>query len=303
MEIRHIKYFKAVAEELSFSEAAKKLFVAQPAISQQISDLENEIGVKLFHRSKRQVILTPAGNIFYKRADQILEQIDDAINEAQRASKGQVGDLIIGFIGSPVHQFMPQLIQDFREKFNGVRVSLVQMEPEQQTEALLNNKIHVSFSRPINNVIYPQLESHLVYTDSFVAALPHDHELSSKDKLTAEDLINEPLILLSRKASRSYFEMMLSFFDEYKRRPEIVSEPNDIQTIMTLVQARCGIAIVPSCVRHTVADKVKFIALEPNNITVDLCMHWRSDQDNVISEAFIELAKEMQLEKELELTS
>lgn len=295
MELRHLKYFKTVAEELSFSEAAKKLFVAQPAISQQISDLEKELGVSLFHRSKRQVILTPAGNILYKHVNNILDQVEIAAKETVRASKGQVGELVIGFIGTPVHQFMPDLINSFKDKYDGVKISLEHMNPEKQVQALINNEIQVSFSRPINNSIYPQLESHLVYTDSFVAALRSDHPLAQKDSLTPEDLVNEPLILLSRKSSRSYFELMLSFFNDIKRRPEIFAEPEDLQTMMTLVLARCGIAIVPSCAEHTIRDDIKLIPLRPDSIKVDLCMHWNKEQDNVIAEAFIELAKEVEV--------
>ena len=296
MELRHLRYFTAVAQELSFSEAAKKLFVAQPAISQQIAFLEDELGVKLFHRSKRHVILTPAGNIFYREAVKILNQSEIAIDQAVRASKGLLGYLNIGFLGPPVLHFLPDLVKDFRALFPGIKINLYELNPPEQLEALMNNTIDVGFSRPRNPELYPNISAHTVFKDIFMAVVPENHPLADKKRVTAKDLLYQPLIILSQKVSKSHLHTVINFFADLKESPEIAFEASDTQTILTMAEAECGIGIVPACVENLRHRGVKFLPLSPKKVLTSLCMHWVKGRDDVGLKAFIDLTKGYDIE-------
>ncbi len=180
MELRHLRYFVAVAEELHFGRAAQRLQMAQPPLSQQIRQLEQELGVELLYRTKRTVRLTEAGLAFLHQARQILVQSEQAIEVAQRASRGEVGRLAIGFVGSATYSLLPTAVRSFRHQFPDVRLMLHEMTTSEQIEALHDDRIQVGFIRP--PISDDKLSVETVLQESFVAVLPEAHPLATQTR-------------------------------------------------------------------------------------------------------------------------
>src|SRR6202048_136349 len=157
MELRHLRYFQAVADELSFTRAATRLRVAQSAVSAQIQDLENELGVVLLERSRRRVRLTAAGQTFNEAAERILRSVEEASRQARRIGQGEYGTLAVGFIGSQSHEWMPRVLKRFRAKYPEVEVTLSEMHPSQQLDALLARTLDVGLVGPIDGKLPPGL--------------------------------------------------------------------------------------------------------------------------------------------------
>ncbi|SRR6266542_792209 len=167
MELRHFRYFAAVAQHLNYTRASRHLHVAQPAISQTILDLEDELGVKLLWRTKRSVQLTAAGTAFLREITQILGQADQAKRAALRAARGETGRVAIGFMGSAAGPFLPRVIRAYRQRYPEVELALWEMTPEQQLPALESGGIDVGFSRPFPKETRDWLDGTLIYTSGW----------------------------------------------------------------------------------------------------------------------------------------
>lgn len=149
MELRHLRYFTAVVQWNGYREAARRRHVAQPALSQAVSELEEELGVKLFLREKRRARLTPEGEVFYTEAVRVLAQAQHAIDAARRASRGEIGTLRIGFLGSATASFLPGLVRLYRQRYPGVKLVLEELTPQQQEEAFARGTLDIGFTRPL----------------------------------------------------------------------------------------------------------------------------------------------------------
>ena len=180
MELRHLRYFAAVARHSNYSEASRRLHVAQPAISQTILDLEDELEVKLLLRTKRSVQLTAAGTIFLREAEEILRRAEEARRQAQRAARGEVGSLGIGFFGTAAAPILPALVQTYRGKFPDVELCLYEMNPDQQLAAFDDGRIDLGFSRPLPMDRKMEFEEEVVYTDCLAVALPEAHPMAKQ---------------------------------------------------------------------------------------------------------------------------
>ncbi|WP_232016487.1 LysR family transcriptional regulator [Paenibacillus baekrokdamisoli] len=182
MDLKKLRYFIAVAEELHFNRAAKKLNITQPPLSQQIQSLEEELGVKLLERTKRQVRLTSAGTIFLEESRNIVSQLEQSIKLTQHASQGKVGLLSIAFVDSALGGMMVNVLKVFRERFPDVQLTLFEMTSAQQLKALYDGKIHVGFLRLVDPSKH--ITSRLYTNESLVAVLPENHPLAKSDKQT-----------------------------------------------------------------------------------------------------------------------
>ena len=199
MELRHLRYFVVVAEELHFRRAAERLHMSQPPLSQQIRALEEEVGATLLLRNQRQVELTAAGAAFLERAREILTLVEDAALEARRVQRGEVGRLAIGFVGSAMYSFVPELLRAFREQFPDVVLRLQELGTSEQLRQLENGRLDVGFMRL--PVLRPELRVETVCEEPVIAALPDLHPLAAKRRLSLEDLEGQPLVLLTRSGA------------------------------------------------------------------------------------------------------
>ena len=206
MELRHFRYFAAVAQYLNYSEASRRLHVAQPAISQTILDLEEEIGAKLFLRSNRNVQLTAAGTVLLEEAQDILVRADEAKRAAQRAARGEVGILRIGFIAPATAPILPPLVQAYRSQYPNVELRLQHMNPDAQFAAFDEGKLDLGFLRPLLPEQRPYFEEEMIYSDYLVAVLPPKHPLAKERKIQLQKLATESFVLFHRVGASGLFD-------------------------------------------------------------------------------------------------
>src|SRR4029453_2884439 len=196
MELRHLRYFVAVAQELHFGRAAARLQVAQPALSRQIRDLEEEMALRLFERNRRRVALTAAGAAFLDEARSLLGHVERAVHTARRAARGEHGTLRIGYVPAVVYTGLPEIVRAFRKRLPGVAVQFKEMSPPLQLEALLGERVDVGFVRgPVHE---PALAAMTVLEEPLVAVLPSGHRLGGHKRLGLAMLAGEPFVLQAR---------------------------------------------------------------------------------------------------------
>lgn len=215
-----------VAEELHFGRAAQRLQIAQPPLSHQIRQLELELNVQLLHRTKRMVRLTEAGQVFLQQARQILAKSEQAIEAAQRANRGEVGCLGIGFAGSATYSILPITLRTFRQRFPDVRLILHEMTTAQQVDALHDNRIQLGFIRPPLND--DELKVETVLQESFVAVLPEAHALATQAQVSLRSLCCESFVLFPRHLGTGFYDQIISICQQAGFTPQVAQEANEL---------------------------------------------------------------------------
>jgi DNA-binding transcriptional LysR family regulator len=299
MELRHLRYFTAVAEHLNFSEASRRIHVAQPAISQTILDLEEELGVHLLLRDRRTVRLTAAGETFRREALETLRRNEAAVRLTKRASVGEVGQLRIGFFGSAVAAFLPALVQEYHRRFPDVELTLLELTNTQQLEAFDQGQLDVGFSRPLPAERSREFHEELVYTDYLYLALPSGHpftrNLAGDRTIHIKRLSAERFVLLQRQGAPGLYDEKLAFCRRSGNfSPQVVNEPDRTSTVLLLVESGIGVSIVAGCVRHLVraGGLAVFCRLQPASAPVELRLSWRRcAPSSATVEAFRELVQ------------
>ena len=292
MELRYLKYFVAVAERQNFTRAAEELHVAQPAISQQIKTLEDELGVSLLHRTKRSVKLTAAGHAFLTEAREILAHAELSKQVARRAAHGETGSLAIGCFSSSVSAFLPKLIQSYRKKYPAVRVHLFELTPEQQLQAFAREKIDVGFTRPLSAELAKNFLQERVYRDRLLLALPETHPLARTKQVRLEKLALEDFVMFKRSEAPQLVDQLTKLCNLAGFTPQVVSEPPMMQTVLMAVAAGIGVAIVPGCVRSFCQPGVTFLPLRPLSPAIDLVLARPQGEPSPSVSAWLELLRE-----------
>lgn len=269
MELRHLRYFRVVAEELHFGRAAERLHIAQPPLSQQIRQLERELGVSLFTRSTRRVELTPAGQAYFKRAIAILDAVDDAGQQARRISVGVEGHLTIGCVGSATYSVLPRLVRALRDELPHVEVSIRgEMLAPAQLDAVLAGDIDIALLRP--PVDDPAVQYETLRRDRLVVALPAEHPLAQRDVLHIADLRDQDLIAHAGQGRSVMGSLLYAVCADAGFAPRIRHEVSETSTLLTLVAAGLGIAVVPAPTAELDIAGVTYRQLEPSSLGVDL---------------------------------
>jgi DNA-binding transcriptional LysR family regulator len=244
MELRHLRYFRAVAEELHFGRAAERLHIAQPPLSQQVRQLERELGVALLVRTTRKVELTPAGEAYLKRVVAILDAVDEAGGQAQRIAEGAEGQLAIGCVGSATYSLLPRLVRALREELPGVDVSVRgEMLAPAQITALLAGEIDLALLRPPVEQSGVLLET--VRRDRLLAALPEGHALAARDELSIKDLRDEEFVAHAGHGRSVMNGVLTAMCADAGFVPRVRHEVEETSTLVTLVAAGLGVAVVP----------------------------------------------------------
>lgn len=289
IEFRHLAYFVCVAEELHFSRAADRLGMAQAPLSQQIKQLEDRLGTKLFQRTTRRVKLTPAGEIFLQHALEILGGIDRAVTQTRSTGDENSGSIVVSGVHIAMSHVIPPIIATFRKKYPRVTVDVLPVGTADQLELLLSGEVHVSFTRLTNPTRSIRME-HLL-TEGLVAVLPKEHRLAHKPDLNIKDFAGEPIIAYAPTVGASYNRVVMDAFRRAKLYPMIVQEVSHTLSISTLVAAGIGLGIAPSWVRHTVSPYLSYRSLEELPAAVDLVVAWRSEELSQIVLDFVETAR------------
>jgi DNA-binding transcriptional LysR family regulator len=289
LELRHLKSFLAVAEALSFIRASEKLHLSQPALTSQIQKLEEEIGVQLFIRNRRQVRLSDAGEIFVEEARETLTRAAKAIDRVQKASRGEIGRLQIGFVSSAALDIVPSIAVAFRKRFPTVELDLMNLRTSTQLESLAAKIIDIGFVRlPAD---HKGLAFTPIHKEPFVAVLPKDHSLARKRKFRLAQLEHEKFVAYGRKWAPGFFDQIIALCGEAGFRPDIVQETGEMYTAIALVAAGQGVAILPRSVVLAQARGVVFKTLPLHSAKSEIAIATRAEDPSPLIKTFLSFAQ------------
>jgi LysR family transcriptional regulator, benzoate and cis,cis-muconate-responsive activator of ben and cat genes len=278
MELRHLRYFVAVATTQNFTRAAELLNISQPPLSRQIQQIEDEVGTRLFERGSRPVKLTEAGRFFLAHATRLLEHADDLPKLTRRVARLE-SRLVIGFVASTLYGALPKVVRKLRQAMPQTEVSLVEMSTVDQLQALRNGAIDVGFGRI--RIDDASVRREVLREERLLVALPDDHELCAQDApISLTRLAREPLIVYPRRPRPSYADQVLSAFADRGLDPDEVHEVQELQTALGLVAAGVGVALVPASVERLRRDEVAYRPLDDSAIVSPIIMSTRLADDS-----------------------
>lgn len=290
MELRHLRYFIAVAEELHFGRAAQVLGISQPPLSQQIQALEEELGARLFERTNRRVALSEAGRLFLDEARQVLAQVDKAADVARRAQLGELGEMKIGFTSSaPFNSSIPQAIFAFRQAFPAVHLNLLEMSSRDVAEALVEESIEIGVMRP-----FPLADSLVaveLFREPLVAVIQAEHPLAegSENGLYIGALADEPFVFFPRSYGSGLYAQLLSLARQAGFSPHIAQEAGEAMTIIGLVSAGLGVSVLPASFQHMRIKGVVYRPLLDADSSTAVWLVQRKGNLSPMAKAFAEL--------------
>lgn len=242
IHLRHLRYFVVLAEELHFGRAARRLRIAQPALSQQIRALEQALGCSLVQR-RPQAVLTDAGRVFLEEARQTLEGMRRGIEATQRTARGESGSLTVGFASSAVLTHFPEIIRHHRERFPAVALDLRELSPAAEVESVRTGAVEVAFVREIGD--HPDLVYTTIVQEPLAVLLPPGHPLAAADRVPLEALAGEAFVHFPREIAPSLYDQILLACTEAGFLPRVVQLAHEWLTELSLVQAGLGVALVP----------------------------------------------------------
>jgi DNA-binding transcriptional LysR family regulator len=289
LELRHLRYFVAVAEELHFGRAAERLHLAQPPLSQQIRKLEALVGHPLFTRTSRAVRLTSAGEVFLERARRTLRNVQDDLEEARTVGRGEVGFLKVGFIGSSMLTLLPALLGQYRRERPKVHLQLHESYTSGVVLGLTTSALDVGFLRDGGEADGIEIETR--FSEPFVAVLPAVHRRAKQKSVSAGELRDEPFVFFSPAAGKRPYEKSISLCEEHGFRPQVVQEAHQWLTILRLVGAGLGVTIAPACVRQIASADVACRPLRGTKLMSDIELAYRRNEDRVIVTSFLKIAR------------
>lgn len=293
MELRHLRYFIAVAEELSFTRAAERLHIGQPPLSQQIQALEAEVGARLFERSKRWVRLTEAGKLFLEDARQILAQSERAVITARRAQRGEAGELRVGFtFSTPFTPLFAKVIKRYRQLYPHVSLTLHEMATLHQLEAIETRKMDLGFVRPPEVALPDALALTHLRDDPLLLILPSDSPLARKRKVHIKDLAGLPFVMYPKEAGTGIYFQIFRLCRAAGFVPQIAMEAGEASTIIGLVAAGIGVSVLPSPFNSIHMEGVAYRHLDDPAAATSLLLAQRRDDQSALVEAFVALARE-----------
>jgi len=299
MELRHLRYFVAVAEELHFGRAANRVGIAQPPLSKQIQQLEDEIGVKLFKRTRRSVSLTHAGETFLKEARQALELSERAVRSARRADRGEIGRLVVSFVGSATYSFLPNALRSFRTRFPHVELFLRELTTYQQLDGLHRKAVDAGVVRP--PIKDDALFIETLLQEPFIVALPGGHALASLTSIPLQMLAPEGFVMFSRQQGTTFHDQVVSLCHQAGFSPNVVQEAVQIPTVLGLVSAGMGITLVPASIRKLQFAGVLYRDLVQVDRTTELAMAYRRDDESPVLQSFLNVTRELAFQKTAEI--
>lgn len=289
MNIRQLRYFLAVAQELNFTRAAERVGIAQPALSQQIIALEQELGTALFIRDNRRVALSPAGEILVDHAHRVLNAATAAVDAVQLVERGAHASLSVGAVYSSLYSFLPDVVRTFAVDHPTVELHLQEMTIKQQVHALAEGAIEVGLLR--GPVHHRDLRTKILYHEPLVLAYPEQSDWSIPDPISIREVAELPVVAIARQTSRSYSDRVFELFERHDLSPQIVHQALDMHTAVCLVAAGLGVSIVPSGVRLLKSTGVRYAAIDEDNAVVSFALAMRKTTQSKLVERFVEAAE------------
>jgi DNA-binding transcriptional LysR family regulator len=289
IELRHLRYFVAVAEELHFGRAALRLNLAQPPLSQQIRKLEELLGYSLFTRTSRSVSLTHAGEALLQRARRTLRNVQRDIDETRSIGHGDVGSLHVGFVGSAMLTMLPGIFRSYREAYPRVKLHLHESFTAQVIEGMENGTLDAGILRDGDPVEGLQVTT--ILSEPFVAVLPATHVCARQKSLSIAMLRDEPFVYYPRSAGARAYEKALTLCEEHGFRPQIVQEASHWLSILRLIGAGLGVSIAPACVRRIASEEVVCLPLRGTRAVSNIELAWLAGDARPIVERFKQIAE------------
>lgn len=288
LELRHIRYFVAVAEDLHFGRAASRLHLAQPALSQQIRRLEEILGVQLFQRTSRSVALTAAGDVFLERARRTLRNIKLDAEEARGVGLGQIGHLNVGFVGSTILSAMPSICSQYRKAHPLVQMHLHESFTSRVVAGLLDGSLDAGILRDSD----PQTELELttLFKERYVAVLPKAHPRAAQKSIDARSLQEEAFVFYPRSAGSVAFDKPLALIGGTGFRPRVVQEASHWLSIVRLIAAGFGVSIAPACVSSLRDEGVVYVPLRETGVVSTVELAYRKGEQRSIVHGFASIA-------------
>jgi len=275
MELRHLRYFVAAAEEENVSRAALKLHVSQPGVSRQIQDLEQEIGFPLFERSAKALKLTAAGKTFLTEARAVLQHAEDAVKRARAITGGAQGEIHVGYAPSLTVQILPPALRTFQQEFPKVRVGLHDLSTGEMLDQLRNGKLHLAMTVRMDRKMMRGLDfSELTRYPMRLAVAPK-HPLARANSVSLEQVAREPLVAYQRAEYPEYYAMTEKLFATVGCKPQIAEEHDGVSGIILAVESGGGAALVPSCIACLVGSRLKLIPISTEVPEVSVIIAWK----------------------------
>jgi DNA-binding transcriptional LysR family regulator len=287
VELRHLRYFVAVAEELHFGRAAQRLHIVQPALSKQIAGLEAELGVRLFHRTKRSVTITDAGQAFYDEVRSILQRIEQATEIARRTAAGEIGSLAIGFIGPAMWSLLPDTLREHRRRFPGVRFHLEELPSMMQLERLRQGALDAAFVRlPLNE--HDGIDLEIVLRERFVVTVPERHPCAAATVVDLSSLADESFVLTPRRIEPGYYDQCIRLCHAHGFTPKIVEEGNGPAAICGMVATGLGVTLSPASILNVPWRGVVYRDLLRPSLDLELAVGTRTEEPSSTLRSFVE---------------
>jgi DNA-binding transcriptional LysR family regulator len=288
IELRHLRYFLAVAEMLHFTRAAEQLRIAQPALSQQIRRLESLLGYDLIIRSTRGVKLTDAGELLAQRARATVARVDDDLAQVRRVGRGEEGTLSVGFSGSVMFTELPAAIHRFRKQYSNVELQLHEMWTSAQVEALRDGSLDLAFLRDGEGS--EGITTETILRERYVAVLPESHPLAARKSLRVIDLRTEPFVLFTRNMGSLAYDRTINCCQRAGFNPNIVQYSPQFPTLFRLVAAGIGVSLAPACMMRLTVSGAVFREI-PSNARTTIDVATRPSLANPLAENFLRIAR------------
>lgn len=291
LELRSVRQFVAVAEELSFRRAAERLHMSQPPLSVAMQNLEAQIGTRLLDRSKHHVRLTPAGQVFYQDAVQLLQLSQQAEDRARRTGEGREGSIRLSFVPSAALDLLPAILKQFQTAHPTVEFKLTAENTRRQLEALSRNHVDLALVvGPVHH--YSGIELVALKSQEFVIAVPSSHLLAARTAIDIHELADQPFVSFSATEGAGFVNALMTTCHAAGFLPNVVHEASQMQSILTLVAGGLGVALVPASLKRLQMEGVAFLEVldSPRTPEYDLVFAYNKLNDNPVLEAFISMA-------------
>lgn len=292
MELRHLRYFVTVAEELHFSRAAARLGISQPPLSQQIQRLEHEVGAPLLLRTRRHVELTGAGKALLEQARRVLSVADEGLRIVRRAARGETGLLMVGFVGSAVYGKFPSLFRRMRERCPEVELRLMDLTSEEQVAAVKARQLDVGLVRPPLSQA-GDLSLEVLWSEPFLVALPQNHPLAKQKRVTLASLAEETFLLVPRQQGSGFYDSIIRLCADAGFTPRVAQEVRSTPTLLSLVAGNLGVSLVPASLQSFRTAGVVLRPLHPASPRTDLAMIWRANDPSPVLKIFLATLREV----------
>lgn len=292
MDLRQLRYFQAVAEELSYSRAARRLRIAQPALSRAVKEIEEELGFELLERNRRVVRLTPAGRVLLHEAAGLFDRWEESLRRVRRSATGEEGELRLGYIGPPTQPFLGRILGEYRKRYPRVSIHLEERTPERVWEMVAKGRLSLGLTRPVPMAESLGLRTILLREERLGIVVPQDHPLAKKSSISWKQLAPEPLIVLARREGVGLHDAVLAGCRQAGFAPRLAHTPSLIGTVLSYVEAGAGIGIVTDSVL-TPEQPLRFVVLKPA-VAVPLVLVWQEDENAPAVQRFRELLTDWQ---------